>query len=564
MFIKQKHMILPVSLDSGRKPSADGLSDGTYLNVRDKKVYTIENGIESESIISEEEILSLAELDNSIYGLLIIKDMPQFKNTFFVEMAGIGSLFGPGDEIILPFGKVSQVKEILNVNVVSCTGSMGSRTIENGFVRKLISKDVVLSGKVPLIKYKPKRLVVIGASIMGSIFGGSFTPTHSTYADKFDIDTVLGNANGGKRFATIINNITDAVASDTNETFYMIHIGGNDVSGTRMFDTMPVETLERLQNEFRAVLEALAPLRGRFLISNISFRSYVDPELGRDIFDNEEKGSKPYNDNIIEPMLRSYYPECFNENGFIFDLYNLTRNDFRSILGSDGIHLSGLGKSIYSDYMASILKSLRTGEVINIPRLDNPKEKIYEDILPEYKDAYVLNFSDKIHSFANSYTMTDVPDGTPIALHNNSGISEGVAVEITTTATQWTTSGINKNALGASTTEPVFDGTIYSADITTENLFTISDQEIYFKLTGLKPNTIYLVDAVGSRLTDSTRTTTVSDGTNSISFETSSGNIIRLPSVEMTSDNDGNISLTMTVSYGTYGYIAGIGFREKK
>jgi hypothetical protein len=92
-------------------------------------------------------------------------------------------------------------------------------------------------------------------------------------------------------------------------------------------------------------------------MANCSFRSYADPAVSREIFNNESLGIKPYNDNILVPKMLAHELDV---NGHpVFDPYNFVRNNFETQLNPDGVHQAiPAGEEAFVAHFARVAKSL--------------------------------------------------------------------------------------------------------------------------------------------------------------------------------------------------------------
>ncbi|SDR00559.1 gliding motility-associated C-terminal domain-containing protein [Flagellimonas zhangzhouensis] len=206
------------------------------------------------------------------------------------------------------------------------------------------------------------KVVVIGASIMEQVYGRDLvTPdpirTAEWQANGVAVD-VYGYGFSGYTINQIINEVQTAMAVFPTNTLFMIHIGGNDVSATRPYDTATQPELDAISQAYDDLYAAIGPTRlNDVIVMPVTFREYNTD----DVYNNQELGSLPYNQHILIPKILANTPSQINSDGNpIVDLYNFFRNNSDTYSG-DGIHPTAPdGEILISEYM-----SLRASYFIN-------------------------------------------------------------------------------------------------------------------------------------------------------------------------------------------------------
>ena len=206
------------------------------------------------------------------------------------------------------------------------------------------------------------RVVVIGASIMEQVYGRDLSTPNATRTTEWQNNgiavDVYGYGFSGYDINDIIPEVQTAMGAFTSNTLFMIHIGGNNVSATRPYGTAAQVNLDAIGQAYDDLYAAIDPARiDDVIILPVTFREYA----GDNIYDNQELGSLPYNQEILIPKILANAPEQINSDGNpIVDLYNFTRNNPETYSG-DNIHPTiPDGKILLSDYM-----SLRASYFIN-------------------------------------------------------------------------------------------------------------------------------------------------------------------------------------------------------
>lgn len=194
-----------------------------------------------------------------------------------------------------------------------------------------------------------QRVMIIGASLEVGMYGSSLT-TPNTWATQSLNNglPVYSHSTSGVRTRALIANVTESIAAFpvVGETLFLIHPTGNDVTSSLEYGQRSPAELDALRVDLNDFLDAFGPHLPHVMPILSSFRAYWGRGYGRrEIFSAQEKGSKPFNDDVFGPIYRSrlaarwMYPNGADAMQF----YDWVRNDFTSILQADGIHMTGNG-----------------------------------------------------------------------------------------------------------------------------------------------------------------------------------------------------------------------------
>ncbi|RWR35010.1 SGNH/GDSL hydrolase family protein [Sinirhodobacter populi] len=134
-----------------------------------------------------------------------------------------------------------------------------------------------------------------------------------------------------------------AAAVDANtvaDSLSIVDFGGNDVTSNRPYPGGGTG----LDSRMRTNIDALIAGGSKPLIVPISFRYYTSGAVTATgtVWDwtiaNEDNGSKPYNENVMYPLLAEYNPDWVRPDGVPFlDAYNWTKGN-QYFVCNDGVH----------------------------------------------------------------------------------------------------------------------------------------------------------------------------------------------------------------------------------
>ena len=221
-----------------------------------------------------------------------------------------------------------------------------------------------------------EKVVVIGASIMDFVYDNDINAPNATRTAEWkalgvDVD-VYGYGFSGSTIDGIIPRVQTALTTHPTNTLFMIHIGGNNVSATRPYETATPTQLQDISDDYDALIAAIpVGRRDDVIIMPLTFRLYDYPT--EDLTMTPELGSLPYNTDILIPKIAATWPDQINIDGNpIVDLYNFSLQnsddyfDFVT-LPFDEVHPSTLGENLLSDFMC-----LRAAYFINGGTVPDP------------------------------------------------------------------------------------------------------------------------------------------------------------------------------------------------
>ncbi len=194
-----------------------------------------------------------------------------------------------------------------------------------------------------------QRVVVIGASLEYSMYLNSLTAPFGPATDALGLGIpVYGCATSGARTRALIANVQQAVAAfpAVGETLFLVHPTGNDITSSLEYSQRSPAQLDALRLDLNDFLDAFGAHLPHVVPIPSSFRSYAGRGYGaREIYNAQEKGSKPFNDNVFGPIYqdRTRSRWRYADGGDMMCFYDMTRNDFETYLQADGIHFTWPG-----------------------------------------------------------------------------------------------------------------------------------------------------------------------------------------------------------------------------
>lgn len=199
-------------------------------------------------------------------------------------------------------------------------------------------------------------VVVIGASLMNSMFGRSLTTANSTATSLLQAAghnlPVYGWATNGAQLADAVAHYDAARAAFPNALIISHIQGGGNITSVRPYPGGQAEFDLRLA-EFAAAAEGDT----RFYPASITFRDYDDTT-----FINPDNGSKPYNENIVIPWIAANFPHAMAPYGRPkLDYYRRVLQDFETWLQADNIHLTATGVTQFRQWIVARIADLLNG-----------------------------------------------------------------------------------------------------------------------------------------------------------------------------------------------------------
>lgn len=218
----------------------------------------------------------------------------------------------------------------------------------------LIIKDIGIF-KLNTKKYLKNDIwLAMGASLQYAAFD---TTIANNYArNKFNRDPLIINMGyPGKTIEYLRDNLQNTLNNNPYASVIFIHSGGNNVSNLRPFSTSSQESLNSIRDSLKRILLDLDKKDIISIVGRISFRNYPDEPIVDDgVY--EENGSLPFNENIIDIIIKNYSKrtyDSYNDIG-ILDLYGLMFLNLET-LNPDGIHLSSEAVTIWSEYCIDVV-----------------------------------------------------------------------------------------------------------------------------------------------------------------------------------------------------------------
>ena len=194
-----------------------------------------------------------------------------------------------------------------------------------------------------------QRVVVIGASLEYSMYLNNLETPFATATNELGMGIpVYGCATSGARTRALIANVQQAVAAfpAVGETLFLVHPTGNDITSSLEYSQRSPAQLDALRLDLNDFLDAFGAHLPHVVPILSSFRSYTGRGYGaREIYNAQEKGSKPFNDNVFGPIYqaRTRSRWRYADGGDMMCFYDMTRNDFETYLQADGIHFTWPG-----------------------------------------------------------------------------------------------------------------------------------------------------------------------------------------------------------------------------
>jgi len=401
-------------------------------------------------------------------------------------------------------------------------------------------------------------VVVIGASLMNSMFGNSLTTPNTTVEYNGQSIPVYGHAVGGATLEAAPTYYNAARAAHPN-ALIISHFGGNDVTNNRPYPGGESTFNTRLSNLLNAARDD-----DRYYPANLTFRNYDGMA-----FQDPSRGTKPYNENIIQPWIQTNFPHAIAPYGRPkFDFYRKVLQDHDTWLSSDNVHLTASG---YTSFKTWILD--KVVEVLNDQVPVELEERVYVPpvVDPESTSLAIINFTGSQHPpapanvYNNAYgNETQTP--TVANIRYIDGASSGMSMTSSFTGNPSlgaTNPGRMTNANGVIGSLPAYNGQLLSAEIVRENIYVSQSVTMILTISGAVPNANYRLGIVASReLAEPRYSEYVGPAGQIVELNTST-----VPPVEVNMDvvanSSGVITLTVRPKTGsTYAYLSGLSIRR--
>lgn len=210
------------------------------------------------------------------------------------------------------------------------------------------------------------RLVFIGASILEDLNPGvNLTQRNTTFESLLASSgapgvEVYSNAVGGHTAEQSLAKLVEAMNAFPSDTLFFVHTGGNNVSDNRPYPGGAAA----LQTALTALIAQANTRPGSVLISDLTFRDYSDTTA-----DDEDAGSKPYNDNVYKPLMQSNLDALvgrayYADGTAVSSLYEWSYYNADGYLSADNIHPSTNGVTIMQAWLAERLAPILAGSPI--------------------------------------------------------------------------------------------------------------------------------------------------------------------------------------------------------
>ena len=286
----------------------------------------------------------------------------------------------------------------------------------------------------------------------------------------------------------------------------------NDVTETRPYATATEAELDGLAEDYDAILAVMAARPGRCIMAPLTYREYANPATSSAMLIDGAAGSEPYNEEILIPKIAAALPATINSDGRpVLDFYNWTRNTSKTLMSTDGVHLTTMGDAALREFLFDRLAYLLTGAAMPDPVPHLPAHEIDESLA-----AIVIKFGSQPTTAGVNWGQDTFLLHTTnvLALNRRDGTSSGVSLEIFPSTTDAGTSGVWRNIGGGrSVALATYTGsTLVCTEFTTSSFFAGPGHTMTYRFTGLTPNASYQITATGSRNAAGPRNTLLTDG----------------------------------------------------
>lgn len=346
-------------------------------------------------------------------------------------------------------------------------------------------------------------VVCLGASIT------EITVRHrdwqSWWKKAFNRDPVVFNeAISGYTASQLASAISAIIARHPKAHYYVLEIGGNDVSTNRPYSGASQSTLDAFRSSIVSIISACTATGAKCYLSRVSYRNYTAaPAVSGTT--NENFGSKPFNEGVVDKVIEQYTGDAFDGASGHIDPYTFLRNNYHLIdldIDSLGIHPGWYGGYRYSKYMAHAVGGvIYRGKPLTIPNestttgITGAKEDVIISfgVAKTTTDIYLPSVTGQLDSFEgvtyNQLVGTSTTTGDVTTLKNVDGEACVLGIDMITAF-----SGAN-NVNAINTVDSPF-----RAQAKTAFAFqTAGSGAAVFNITGCSTSATYRIDAFGSR-----------------------------------------------------------------
>lgn len=405
--------------------------------------------------------------------------------------------------------------------------------------RNQLLQDWLDASGTPTADYD--NIVFVGASIIEGSFGRDLAVPNAVATQEFNNSGINVNIYGygfnGATASEIAANLLTAMSNFPTKTLFVIHGGGNDATSNRPYSGMTQPQTDVVSADYQTLVDAASTRADDCMMCNITFRSYSD---NRDstVFNDESLGSKPFTENLLLPKITESLPSNINTDGnCVLDLYNWSRNEYKKLLGTDGIHPNDYGDLELIKFMAERLGYLFAGGQKPAP------------IVPRDSITFAANIGALNAGQINELTIEQFNSNQHITLSKDFGASDSAQLEITSTSVGALTSN------GAASPSSIYDGDLYYNNATRFSIYVEAGNSVTFKYSQLEANKDYVIKVLGSRVAVDPRVTRFTCNQNFVDVNTSPDPAEQPKELVGTSNSLGELTVTMTVQAGSHGYV---------
>ena len=400
-------------------------------------------------------------------------------------------------------------------------------------------------------------VVVLGASILegGMETAEAVKPAVAAYAAAAGFTGTLHSyAEGGHKVANAIQRHADAradLAGRPGPALYVMHIGGNNVSGARPYPG----GAGVFAADYATLTDNIAAAGDRMIPLPLTKRLYGSgdpgyPNNSGDVVQgdaaSEANGSKPYNEAIILPRIAEHAPDWLDADGAPWvDPYAMVDAD-PDVLGGDGIH--GPGTALVRYIFARIAARAR-GERPDDSRsgrafLFSPMTGDPTDMLPGRVN--------RLPSYPDGRTNNPVFCGAT----DTDGRFDGF-LKVRHGAFQ-----NGSNGMDASAYPRLADSRFHDLEVVGKGIYVQGTQRFEVRFDGLVPGETVRVSCCGVRTAGGTGRRGLVDLTGGQVLELDAANTAASNQVvfePVAVPSDGRLTLGLQVAPGsTYGYLHGV------
>ena len=396
------------------------------------------------------------------------------------------------------------------------------------------------------------NIIILGASIMDSAFGSDQTlrPDLVPYAQAAGFQGTLHvRSQAGDKIADTITKhanaaLEPAISATAGQNLYIVHSGGNDVSSRRPWPGGEAT----FQSEYATLIEQITASGDMVIPLPLTKRLYTDaPIVVHGDAASEENGSKPYNENIIYPIIQTAAPEWRNGTDTPFvNPYDLA-DRYPDLLNSDGIH--GYGPSL-SRFILARMAGRALGKPARGSRAGSSILYSIENGAPSTMSIGTMNV---FRSYKSGFQANPLLCG---AIAQDGAFDPFIEIS---PAGQY--QNVSANA-GTETFARIADPRFHIADLVNNGIYVQGTNVFTLEFAQLTPGDMVTVSAVGVRSSGGANRRGMASLSTGQSLEldastVAASNMAVFDPVQVPSD--GRIQLSLTVAPGsTYGYLHGV------